>query len=221
MLDYDLIFTKYDNVDLDDVDIIRLQQQSKIPKETSNTYDIDYGEIERKEVEKIVASMYKQKITQDLLNGKFKDKRIQKMYDFINPEDERPILWVTFNPDPKKMTLEIFKEKIQQVIMKKWIHKGWYSYELSNEGRLHVHMLIQKWSPKPPSHYKRELTNPFKEYIGNNKHIDIRKYLMNIYNEKLEYCKGNKWDKDKKEGVEKTKTFRTKNSLDEIYYFSK
>lgn len=144
-------------------------------------------------------------IVEPLLSKRFKD--------FISA------LWVTvnFNDEIELDDVLLLADKIAK---KKWVRKYQYIIEqrapYPQEFRgYHIHMLLD--TSKYKSQAQNEIFTTVRKYVGNKRHVHIVKVAdRKIYNDKVEYLKGNKWDTEKDLKVKNDRRLRDLNSIPHI-----
>lgn len=125
---------------------------------------------------------------------------------------------ITINPKPDT-NLREFVNKVKNSMAKKWIKKSCWCFEWrKNEDGLHCHGIIEH-GQKRPSEIIREFKNTFKNMIGTEKHINIKKI-----NNKAEYLRCIGYLKGMKRGTEKNNhdedlKNRKKYNLENIYNY--
>ena len=131
--------------------------------------------------EKYYEYMLKDDPTEVSNNGIFL-RRLQYVQDREGDQErETPCVWITINPDNKKLQgIKTFQPLVEKAIKKKWIQGYMFVYEQRGtpddklgEG-IHCHMLIFKPMNKRPSEVKREFQSTFNHVIGNSKHLEFK-----------------------------------------------
>lgn len=133
---------------------------------------------------------------------------------------KRFMYFVTLNPRPD-VPLEKLCSVVEKISRRKFIEKIYYTFEQRGEdidslgSGIHSHMLF--FSTNSFGQVKRDLQNTCKSIVGNPMHVDVRLYTSEMYEDKLDYLRGVKWDPDKESKIEMDKLFRIKNNLESIY----
>lgn len=138
-------------------------------------------------------------------------------------KEEPEIYWITVNPKPEA-ELEIILKCLQNFCSRKAVRDYHYSIEQRGETEqelgkgIHSHLLV-KWDRKQNKYVKQFLIESVKRIVGNhnNNILNIRRITSNIYQDKLDYLNGLKWDKDKDLKIKFDKVFREKNNILCIY----
>lgn len=149
--------------------------------------------------------------------------RHRKQYLLSQIKEEPEIYWITVNPKPEAQ-LEIIMKSIQNFCNRKAVRDYHYTVEQRGESELeigkgiHAHMLL-KWDRKHNKYVKQFLIESCKRIVGNhnNNILNIRRITPDIYQDKLDYLNGLKWDKDKDLKIKFDKIFREKNNILCIY----
>lgn len=114
---------------------------------------------------------------------------------------------------------------VSNILKKKWLTKCHYTYEQRGEceeelgSGLHVHMLIPDIH-KPRSHICNEIYNTVKNYIGNKHHVYYLQYPMTMYEDKLAYLNGDKWDSAKDDKCKWDIIWRNSLNLETSYNYN-
>lgn len=136
--------------------------------------------------------------------------------------NKRPLslyfMTINFKPD---INSDVIQKVLSRLADRTIISK--YSYSIEQRGSddstrgtgLHSHWLVH--TSKPLSEFKRDCLSTLGKYLGNSRHLDIRKYPLEYESDKIQYLKGNKWDPDKESKVVQDRLFRLENNLDDIY----
>lgn len=138
------------------------------------------------------------------------------------PKKLENLFWVTVNPKPE-VKLDDFLSKLSKASSKVWIKNWYYNIEqrgetLENAGQgLHSHFLIIPNKYKRISQVRDEFRSTFKGMIGNPRCIDVKSYPLNLFQDKLDYLEGKKWDDDKQTKIAVDNYFREKNKLLLLY----
>lgn len=138
-------------------------------------------------------------------------------------KEEPEIYWITVNPKPEA-TLEIILKSIQNFCNRKAVIDYHYTLEQRGESEheigmgIHAHLLL-KWHKGQNKYVKQFLIESCKRIVGNhsNNILNIRRITSDIYQDKLDYLHGLKWDKDKDLKIKFDKLFREKNNILDIY----
>lgn len=138
-------------------------------------------------------------------------------------KEEPEIYWITVNPKPEA-PLEIIMKSIQNFCNRKAVRDYHYSIEQRGESEqeigkgIHAHLLL-KWDKKQNKYVKQFLIESCKRIVGNhsNNILNIRRITPDIYQDKLDYLNGLKWDKEKDLKIEFDKIFRQRNNILCIY----
>lgn len=117
-----------------------------------------------------------------------------------------------------------YSEQIKraQNVFKKLKAEGYYTLEqrsedIENIRGIHTHLII--FSDKKPSKVHQYIYESVKSKVGNKKHVDVRRYNIDLLEDKLAYMKGDKWDDDKLQKVEVDKIWKQKNNIDALYRY--
>lgn len=125
---------------------------------------------------------------------------------------------INFKPD---LDLDQCLKALDRVAQRAFIKEYHYSIEqrgstdLTRGEGIHSHWMVH--TSKPLSEFKRDLFNTLKKYLGNQRHLDVRKYPLEYKADKLDYLKGLKWDPEKEDKVKQDILFRQENFLEDIY----
>jgi len=147
-----------------------------------------------------------------------KKKRLRSLVK-VEPE----IYWITVNPKPG-VELPIIMKTIHNFCNRKAVIDYHYTFEQRGESELelgkgiHCHMLIL-WNKKQNKYLKQFLKESCGRIVGstNNNILNIRRITSDIYQDKLDYLEGKKWDKEKDLKIKMDKFFREKNNILCIY----
>ena len=129
-------------------------------------------------------------------------------------------LFITINPDTKKVSLKDFIKKITQITTWKCFDKCTYAFEQRGSDPLtrgigyHVH-IVANINIKP-SIVKRRLLNSLKGIIGNPKHCDIQHLKDTSVQRKLDYIQGKKGE-EKQQKVDQDTPWREEHQLEALY----
>lgn len=127
-------------------------------------------------------------------------------------------LTVNFKPDT---TVYQVIEACDRISRRSFVQKYWYNIEqrgtsLEDMGKgLHTHFLF--FSTTPISQVKRDIYNTVKCLVGNQLHVDLKRYPTEYLNDKIDYLNGKKWDPEKLDKVNTDKLFREEYMLSTIY----
>jgi len=132
---------------------------------------------------------------------------------------EPEIYWITVNPKPG-VELPIIMKTVQNFCNRKAVIDYHYTYEQRGESEqelgkgIHCHMLIL-WNKKQNKYLKQFLKESCGRIVGstNNNILNIRRITPDVYQDKLDYLNGLKWDKEKDEKIKMDKIFREKNNI--------
>jgi hypothetical protein len=148
----------------------------------------------------------------------FKKKMLRSLV-----KEEPEIYWITVNPKPD-VDLDIILKSIQNFCHRKAVRDYQFSIEQRGETEeeigkgIHSHILL-KWERKQNKYIKQFLIESVKRLVGNysSSIINIRRITSDIYQDKLDYLNGLKWDKEKDQKIKMDKLFREKNNILCIY----
>ncbi len=158
---------------------------------------------------------------------------VQKQYDKV--EEKKDLVarktatnylgFFTLNFAPTT-TIQEIQKCMSKIVEKKWLTHWWYSIEQRGETKadrgtgIHVHLLFHRGTKRPGS-CKSEIFNSYARLQGRPyakvKDSDLLFYPYEFFADKIEYMKGNKWDKEKDLKVKQDRKWRKKLSIDEIY----
>lgn len=138
-------------------------------------------------------------------------------------KEEPEIYWVTVNPKPEAQ-LDLIMKCIHNFCARKAVKDYHYSFEqrgetLSECGKgIHCHILL-KWDKRQNKYVKQFLIESCKRIVGSHSSsiLNIRRITSNVYQDKLDYLHGKKWDKEKDDKIKIDKIFREKNNIFDIY----
>lgn len=138
-------------------------------------------------------------------------------------KEEPEIYWITVNPMPEAK-LDIILKSLQNFTNRKAVRDYHYTIEQRGESEheigkgMHAHLLL-KWDRRQNKYVKQFLIESCKRIVGNYSHniLNIRRITPDIYQDKLDYLQGKKWDKDKDLKIKFDKVFRDKNNILDIY----
>jgi len=131
--------------------------------------------------------------------------------------------WITINPKPEA-SLQRFIALLNNFVKRKPVLDYVYNIEQrgeteSDNGKgFHSHLLI-KWVKAQNKYVKQFCVSTFKSVVGypSEQIINIRRISPDIYNDKLAYLNGLKWDPDKDAKIVQDIIFRKKNNILELY----
>lgn len=124
--------------------------------------------------------------------------------------------WITctVNPSKSTATLERLKFKIEKAVKKKCLKRSIYNFELTKEGRPHVHCLTEvDPSCISDSKFRNSWKNTFKD-VG---HVLIKRCRNAWVDDKVAYLMGQKDDPEKQDMIEADKVWREEEGLEPIY----
>jgi len=141
----------------------------------------------------------------------------------IGEKPKQVFYFLTVNPKPD-VKLEFFQKQICNFIKRKPISDWAYSIEQRGEtietmGKgFHAHFLLT-WESKSAGKIRQYAGESFKRCIGSNTNniVNINKIDDTMYQDKMDYLNGLKWDTEKDEKIKIDILFRAKNNISCIY----
>lgn len=138
-------------------------------------------------------------------------------------KEEPEIYWITINAKPEA-ELQVILKSVQNFCNRKAVRDYNYTIEQRGESELeigkgiHCHLLL-KWERKQIKYVKQFLIESCKRIVGShsNNILNIRRITPDVYQDKLDYLAGKKWDKEKDLKLKYDKIFREKNNILCIY----
>lgn len=148
----------------------------------------------------------------------FKKKRLRAQV-----LEEPEIFWITVNPKPD-VDIQLVLKCILNFCKRKAVKDYHFSIEQRGESEeeigkgVHSHILV-KWDRKQNKYVKQFLIESVKRLVGNysNAILNIRRITFDIYQDKLDYLNGLKWDKEKDIKIHFDKIYRERNNILCIY----
>lgn len=133
-----------------------------------------------------------------------------------NSGKSEKFLWVTVNPKPET-NLDVFVKTIHKMYSKKWISNSAYIFETTENGHFHSHGIIK--CNYEFARAKKELANTVSNMcmVSNTHCLKIVLITEDVAIQKFNYMNGKKTQKKIKH-VEISKTWRSTNKLQEIYF---
>lgn len=131
--------------------------------------------------------------------------------------------WITINPKPDA-DLKVFMKLLENFVKRKPVLNYMYNIEQRGETEddqgkgFHSHLLIT-WAKNQNKYIRQFCITTFKRVVGypSEQIINIRRITKDIYEDKVQYLLGNKWDKEKDVKVKQDYIFRKKNNILDIY----
>lgn len=144
------------------------------------------------------------------------------MRDFISKREAMVPLtmyWMTINFKPD-VSIDKIANVMHRLSQRSFMTEYWYSFEQRSESinsihGIHCHWLI--FTKHPMGQLKRDVFNTVKTLVGNQHHVDVRKYDLSMKQDKLDYLYGKKWDVEKDLKVQTDRLFRLENNLEPLY----
>lgn len=139
----------------------------------------------------------------------------------INEMPSGKYLWCTINWDNTKLDLPDIKQQLESIVKHKYIKYFWYNYEQRGKSRVncgtgvHNHLLFMLDGDFSLSTIKRMIIRKIKSFIGNARHVDLRK--TDFPSDKLEYLQGNKKSPSKDKMIEQDDVYRQVHKLKVFY----
>nr|UTM74972.1 replication-associated protein [Tick-associated circular DNA virus] len=131
--------------------------------------------------------------------------------------------WITINPKPDA-DLKVFMKLLENFVKRKPVLNYQYNIEQRGETEadvgkgFHSHLLIT-WAKNQNKYIRQFCNTTFKRVVGypNENVINIRRITDDIYNDKVAYLRGDKWDAEKDTKIKYDLIFRNKNNILDIY----
>lgn len=139
---------------------------------------------------------------------------------FAARSERSNLFFVTINFKPES-TVHSILAVMSKLAARSFVKR--YAYNIEQRGEtveemgkgIHSHFLIA--TDINQSHLEKYIFSSVRTMVGNKRHVDVRKYSMSLWNDKLDYIKGLKWDSDKDLKIEVDNLFREKNNIDFFY----
>lgn len=156
-----------------------------------------------------------------LTHGEYYRLLMKAKKSVIKPVEE--LYWITINPKPEA-DLEIFLKLLNNFVKRKPVCSYMYNIEQRGETEadagkgFHSHLLIG-WDKKQNKYIRQFCITTFKRVVGypSDQIINIRRITKDIYQDKIDYLNGKKWDVEKDNKIIVDIIFRKKNNLSLIY----
>lgn len=133
------------------------------------------------------------------------------------------IYWITVNPKPD-VDIQLVLKCVLNFCKRKAVKDYHFSIEQRGESEeeigkgIHSHILV-KWDRKQNKYVKQFLIESVKRLVGNYSPaiLNIRRITSDIYQDKLDYLDGKKWDEEKDIKIKWDKIYRERNNILCIY----
>lgn len=151
-----------------------------------------------------------------------KAPNLQKLYLDNKERIHAKKPWILITINPKEGTWKEVWKDMFHIKSWIWLKSALITVEQRGEdeqsaGRLvHFHLLLQDYDNEPKKIQKR-FFEKFKNFVGNIKHVDIRKVKHEWKKDKVDYLSGNKCDEDKLLKQKMDKVFRRREGLENLY----
>lgn len=137
--------------------------------------------------------------------------------------EEPELYFITVNPKPD-ITLDALLKHVHNFCSRKSVRDFYYSIEQRGETEetmgtgIHSHILL-KWNKKENKYIKQFLFESCKRIVGSNipQILNIRRITQNVYQDKLDYLNGIKWDSEKDLKIKYDIKYREKNKISPLY----
>jgi len=137
--------------------------------------------------------------------------------------DSPELYFITVNPKPGT-TLDMLMKHIHNFCSRKSVRDYLYSIEQRGETEetmgdgIHSHILL-KWNKKDNKYIKQFLYESCKRIVGSNmpQILNVRRITNEVYQDKIDYLNGIKWDAEKDLKIKYDIKFREINKISPLY----
>lgn len=137
--------------------------------------------------------------------------------------EEPELYFITVNPKPD-ITLDMLMKHVHNFCSRRSVRDYFYSIEQRGETEetmgngIHSHILVE-WNKKDNKYIKQFLFESCKRIVGSNmpQILNIRRITKNVFQDKLDYLNGIKWDTEKDLKIKYDIKFREINKISPLY----
>lgn len=178
-------------------------------------------DLQDKAVKTLYIKSYMSYLESQLADGAFTESRdplyksLQDIYakNLSLQQKKRSFEYYFVTVSPKENDLPWLMKKTEKMANKKSTIGAMYTYELRSDGTPHVHMLVRQLQYSSTD-FCRNTRNTFKD---RQCMVDIKGVYESWIPDKVDYIRGDKWDPEKDEMIQKDREWRKQMKLQSYY----